>query len=252
MHSGIKLLAQMTFALGLLLAASLVAFAINSAPVLIQSEESLTAELKPVFNKISLKPGFKKDVWMMNQSHHGLQAADSEWERLAIVVDKSGSESVAKFYQLPAGELKWTEDLPELKTAYRAACFTCHNNGPRALRPEPGASEVFMSWQDRLKIQAWNFRIKTYGRVVRAPEQDDLDKNLAVPFRYVRDPYNDKLNIKTCNYCHNDNGFLARGKLERQQMSTIEHMVDRGYMPPKGFSLSAKEKEQLKDFLLGF
>jgi len=243
----------MLMGLGLLLAASLV-FCVSDAKasVIIESQESLNSEMKPVYNEIQFFPGWDQDVWMMNQSHFGPKPSAHQWERLAIVIDKKKSPKTVRFYQLEPGKLEWSEDLLEKRVLNRASCFTCHNNGPKALRPVYESTNAPLTWTDRLKIQAWNFRIKTYGRIAYDPKHSEEDAHLKVPFRYVKERYNDKLTVKTCTVCHKESGFMARGALERQQTSTIEFMVDNGYMPPPGFKLSEKEKEQLVNFLRGF
>jgi hypothetical protein len=238
--------------LGLFIAGALI-FSVSEASALtIESEESKNIELKPVFNEIRWIPGFKQDIWMMNQSHFGSKPAAHQWERLAIVIDKTVSPMVARYYQFEPGPLEWSDDLLQKRTTFRASCFICHNNGPRALRPIYESTSAPLDLADRFKIQVWNLRIKTYGRIVYDKAQDIEDVNLKTPFRYNKDRYNDKLTVKTCTYCHRDSGFLARGSLVRQQTGTIESMIERGHMPPPGFSLSAKEKEQLENFLHGF
>ncbi|MCB9027126.1 MAG: cytochrome c [Bdellovibrionaceae bacterium] len=52
--------------------------------------------------------------------------------------------------------------------------------------------------------------------------------------------------------CHKGNGFLARGYLTRQNMPTIKFMLERGYMPPFGLSMTDEEQQQIQQFLRGF
>ena len=235
---------------GLLLSAGLIAF--GKEEIVIESEESKNAELKSVFNKIRWIQQQDRDIWMMNQSHFGPHPNEDKWERLAIVVDKTKSPYVASFYQIKSGPLEWSDDLIKQRVHYRARCFICHNNGPRAIRPLPESSEAPLSLADRAKMVWWNLRIKTYGRIVYNKVHDEEAGALQTPFRYDSSRDNDVLKVKTCQMCHSEEGFFARGFLLRQQNGTITHMVSSGHMPPPGFFLSDQEKKQLRDFLRGF
>lgn len=220
--------------------------------VFIESAESKNHEMKSVFNEIRFFPGAKKDIWMMNQSHSGRDPQELEWERLAIVVDKTQTPARARYYQLQAGPLVWEEDLIQKQSPYRASCFICHNNGPRALRPVNTSQEAKLSWMDLAKIQLWNLRIKTYGRIQYDPEHDKLEESLKVPFSFHTKEDQDELKVKTCVICHQDKGLVKRGFLKRQQTGTIRSLIERGEMPPPGFYLSQKEEKELQDFLKGF
>jgi len=224
----------------------------DSHSIFIESAESKNREMKSVFNEIRWIPGTKQDVWMMNQSHFGRHPQTSQWERLAIVIDKTQNPPIAKYYQLVAGPLVWEESLLQKQTPYRASCFICHNNGPRALRPVSESQEAALSFRDRAKIQVWNLRIKTYGRILYDPEHDEKDKTLAVPFSFHSPEDQDELKVKTCIICHKEQGLFARGALLRQQTGTIKSMVARGEMPPPGFRLSEREHKELQNFLKGF
>ena len=182
----------------------------------------------------------------MNQSHFGLNAEKNKWERLAIVIE----DKKASFYQIEPGPLEWSEDLIKKQVTYRATCFMCHNNGPRAIRPD--YDKLNISWADRVKILFWNLKIKSYGRILPSEEMLQADQNRKVPFRHPSDLDNQELKVATCIKCHNDNGLIARGFLKRQQAGTIEFMIEHKIMPPPGFSISEKELRQVKDFVAGF
>lgn len=217
--------------------------------IFIESQESKTLLGGPVFNKIQWFHFPDKDVWMMNQSHHGSSAPANTWDRLAIVVDTSSSPKIARFYQLEPGPLEWRDDLPQ--KPFRVSCFLCHNNGPRALRPNHDSPFDPTSWGDRLRVSFWNLRIKLYGRVQEAPELNDQAPHGGAPFRFGGIYENEPLSVATCQNCHKESGFLARGLLRRQQTQTMRFMVGTGQMPPPGFFLSSKEKLQLERFLQG-
>ena len=212
--------------------------------ILIQSLESRTLEDKPVYNKIKLVRQQGREIWMMNQSHNGIETA--KWERLAIVVE----DGRASFYQFSGGELDWDESLLKRQTTYRVSCFMCHSNGPRAVRPDYENHNVGLV--NKVKIFFWNLKIKSYGRIVENDNQKNLDAGLKVPFRHRSAFDNETIQVKTCQKCHNENSFFGRGELTRQNALTIEFMVKNNKMPPEGFSLSEYEKTQIKEFVGGF
>ncbi len=223
-------------------------FLLNSQEISIESKESKTMNLKPVFNKIKWIVSKDQDVWMMNQSHHGSDADKIKWERIAIVIDKTKTPFQASYYQFQPGDLEWSPKLLKSRKTYRASCFLCHNNGPRAIRPQNNS----VSLKEVLIIAVWNLRIKTYGRIVYNPIHDQEDKASGVVFRHHEKGDNDTLQVKTCMTCHKESGFFARGLLSRQQRGTIKHLVENEQMPPKGFSLNENEKKELRNFLRGF
>lgn len=226
---------------------------LDDQEVFLESRESKTVGGGPVFNRIKWFNSKDKDVWMMNQSHHGPHAEATAWDRLAIVVDKTKTPKVARFYQLKPGPLEWDENAIESSTRpFRISCFLCHNNGPRAIRPNERSSFGPLSLTDRWKITYWNLRIKLYGRVKPDQVHDQLDRSAQTPFRFHGSFANEPLRVAVCLTCHNESGFLARGLLRRQQMATIKFMVESGEMPPRGFGLSGEEKRELARFLDGF
>ncbi len=203
-----------------------------------------------MFNKIKWFQFKDRDVWMMNQSHHGSLAGEKSWDRLAIVVDKTQSPKVARFYQFEPGPLEWEENLNE--KPFKVSCFMCHNNGPRVIRPNYDSPFDPTRLKDKVKISYWNLRIKFYGRVRSSPVHDDLDQSQIPPFRFRSAYENGPLQVATCIKCHKESGFLARVILRRQQMPTIKFMLESGQMPPFGFHLSSQEKQELEIFLEGF
>jgi hypothetical protein len=217
--------------------------------LLIESEESKTNADGPVFNRIRMFSTSQQDVWMMQQSHHGLGAESKNWDRLAILVDKTRSPKIARFVQLEAGPLAWNGNLKAKNL--RVSCFMCHSNGPRAIRPNFESSQVKSSLLDRLRVLVWNLRIKTYGRILNSSEHDTEDLSAKVPFRFRGELENEKLAVKTCLRCHREEGLFVRGPLTRQNAMTIQFMVSRGHMPPPGFALSGKERKEVDAFVSG-
>lgn len=232
--------------LGLFFGAALFLLKEMQAPMKFESRESKNFLLEPVFNEVRWVQDDGRDIWMMNQSHSGAYSESSKWERLAIVIDKTQKPMVAQFYQVEPGPLEWEDGLRLKKVEFRANCFICHNNGPRAIRPNKESSLAPIDWIGRLKIIWWNWRIKSYGRIVYDSIHDQEDRSRVVPFRY-RSPQDDaELKVKACTRCHNSQ---ERGVLLRQQSQTIQFLVEQGEMPPSGSVLNQKDKSLLDDFL---
>lgn len=229
---------------------ALAALSTDRSPILIQSLESRTREGGPVFNRIGWFPGRRQDVWVMQQSHAGLKPAFHEWDRLAIVVDKTRSPKIARFYQFEPGQLEWN---PQAKLKpFRATCFMCHSNGPRAVRPDlaPSSSAAALSFKDQVRLLLWNARVKTYGRIVTDPKEVLSTAAAITPLRYTGKSENEKLPVATCRTCHNEE-FWGRGALTRQNFMSIGFMVENGFMPPPGFHLEKSEKEEISRFVQG-
>lgn len=199
-----------------------------STPILFQSAESQTTEGGPVFNQITWNWKNGKEVWSMRQSHGGKNLPREKWDSLSIVMDKK-----AKFFQL--------SPLSGKKTEYKVSCFMCHSNGPRAIRPVEGSLSV----SDTIKVKLLNMRIKLYGRI--------KSEGLAIGetlFRHEGKISNAPLELPRCTSCHNDEGFLSRGTLTRQNSITINFMVKNAHMPPFG-ELTPKEQQYLENFMEG-
>lgn len=213
---------------------------LDSRPIFIESVESKTVELKPVFNRIHFEPGLKKDTWVMQQSHSGAKAQGHDWDRIAIVVDKEKAE--AEFFQLIPGELA-SPDLNR-KLPFRASCFMCHSNGPRAIRPNFDSNDAKLSLWNRARLVAWNLRVKTYGKLKPV-------NPTATGFQLTGKSLNSPLDVKACTKCHKEGGLFSRGILTRQQFMPIRFMIEQGHMPPPGFSLTPEEKNEILRFVDG-
>lgn len=211
--------------------------------------ESSTEEYGPIYNRISWIPGKNRDVWVMQQSQGTGEADFTKWERLAIVIDKSRSPKTAEFMQLEPGPL--AADAFDRHREFRVSCGICHTNGPRAIRPaENGLSKYPLSWKDRIKVQLWNLRIKTYGRVLTAADARIGDKPRRIPLSFAGEFASARLELKACARCHNDR-WWGRGPLSRQNFPSIRFMLENGLMPPLGFSLSDRDRADIENFLGG-
>jgi hypothetical protein len=206
-------------------------FHIQSDQILIESIESKTIEGNPVHNKISFAQNQNEDIWYMKQTHE-----KGEWDELKIVVDKTQNPKRVYYYQYKNNQ--------EVK--YRASCFLCHANGPRAIRPNWESKEVKNSLKDKMVVALWNFKIKTYGKII-TPQNKHIDP----PLKYSGKLDTTPLQIKTCQRCHGSENFLGRSALQRQQVTTMVHLVDRGEMPPWPYKMSDEEKKYLTEFAMG-
>lgn len=237
--------------LSLLLIIGLVIFlTTEDHEVFFESQESTSSSDGPVFNKIKFFSTEQSDIWMMNQSHHGPLAAPNDWDRLAIVVDKTKSPPTAKFYQFESGPLIWSDSMTT--KPFRVSCFMCHNNGPRLIRPNDSSTLNPTHLADSIKIFFLNLKIRAYQRIV--PDPIHLQKNTSqtIPFRWPGKYENEFLEVKACTKCHNEQSPAGRGKLSRQQTPTIRFMLESNQMPPRGHHLNAAEHQQIERFLLGF
>ncbi|MBC7467109.1 MAG: hypothetical protein H7256_14060 [Bdellovibrio sp.] len=247
------LLASKVVIISILASAVLIrlAYKLNFESIFIQSLESKTKEGGPVFYNVSWFSLGDKDVWMMNQSHHGIAATGSDLDRLAIIVDKTTSPKNVRFMQLKPGPLVWSEDLINQRVPYKVSCFMCHSNGPRAIRPDYDGL-VMNSFSEKMKIVLLNLKIKTQGQIVENEQHALEDKDLSIPFRHRSKIENDSLLVKACTRCHNETGLFARGFLKRQNFLAINFMVSSGFMPPPGFDVSIADKKQIANFVAGF
>lgn len=228
------------FILGLGIVPGLIFF--SKAPVAFESFESKTASGQPVFNRIRFIAGWKQDIWLMQQSHQGFHNNFGAWDKLAIVVDKTKSPAEAKFYQLPETSDLNFENKPQ---AYKARCFACHANGPRAVRGKWDSAAVAPSLWGRLQVFAWNVRVKTYGHVDSLPAGELSGGS---PFKAGLPIFSRPLGLKTCEQCHSPSGIRTGLKLEHA--ATAKHLVESGAMPPFPFKATDEEIQALRNFSL--
>jgi|GEM_PF-3470106 len=219
----------------------------NGEAISFESLESKTNDSSKIYNSIKWFNNGDKDIWMMNQSHFGPNIKGKKLDRLAIVIDKTKSPKVASFYQLEPGPLEWSNGI-KVKP-YKVSCFVCHANGLRVIRANINSKDKPLSLEQQLKLKMWNMKIKSYGVVV--PSKKDLNsyRTHFPPFKWQQPKLNKKLNVKTCNYCHKENGLFARGVLTKQNAPTIKFLYDNGQMPPFGIKLSKNEKIELEKFI---
>lgn len=230
------MLVTQTIKISFLWALLLLGASCSDQVITVESIESKTIDGGSVFNKIWLEREDQKDIWLMKQSHKGVNAGHEDWDELKIVVDKSKTPFKVSFEQFKEGR----------PAEFRASCFLCHSNGPRAIRANMQSKSAPLSVSNKLTILLYNFRMKTYGPV----ETVDL-KNGKVSLKYSEPFEVEQLKVKTCLHCHNSDGIFSRGPLLRQHSETIRHLVDSGQMPPWPYKLSKAERKELNLFLSG-
>jgi len=242
----------LSFVINSLIASTVLALGITqshsffSKPLLMQSFESKTVTGDPVFNEITWFDLGDKDVWMMNQSHFGVDASPEKKDRIVIVVDKMKTPKTAYFMQVKPGPLVWSEDLYAQKTTNRVSCYICHANGLRTLRMDPTA-KAFDTF-DWAKMNYMNYKINSYGLVVEDERHASEDDQLEIPFRSRNIFDNEVLKIRKCAICHDGK---IRGELTRQNSFSIEFLVRNKLMPPVGYEITQQEAKKLTNFIRG-
>jgi hypothetical protein len=208
--------------------------------VVFESLESKTDAGNAVFNRIGFLPGWKKDIWLMQQTHQGFSDSFSAWDRLAIVVDKTKNPYVASFYQLSPGDLKFeTRPIP-----YKARCFACHANGPRAIRWNADSNVIAPSLWGKMQTAVWNLRIKAYGHVLSSA---GVEFSEGVPFQSKHPVFSRPMGLKTCEKCHSAGGI--RNELRLEHVGTARFLVRNGFMPPFPFHATQEEKDILEKYV---
>lgn len=237
--------ALITLSLGLASAKSSLLF---SDSLLIQSLESKTLFEEPVINEIKWFSFKDKDVWMMNQSHFGVNATADQKDRLAIVIDKTRPLKTAYFMQLIPGPLIWLEQLYAQKIKNKVSCFMCHANGLRAIRPDLNGL-IKTTFLQKLKLNYLNFKIKSYGIIAENNLHKIEDLSLSNPFRYRTKFENKSLTLQACTRCHDGE---KRSQLTRQNAIAIQFLVKNNFMPPDKNGLSKNEIKLIQNFTDGF
>lgn len=228
--------------MALLLVCGVIYIFLSSESITFESIESKTIEGKAVFNQVSFESRGEVDIWKMRQSHGGRLLALNEWDELMIKVDKKKRPYQVSFHQLKNGK----------ESEYQVSCYYCHSNGPRIIRPETNSESAPLTFNQKLQIGMWNLRMKSYGKVEIKKSSLLLNKNKrATPLMYLGKKDLEPLTLTTCSMCHHDS-WWGRGKLTKQQTMAINHLVDRGEMPPWPFSLSENEKQQIQEYLNEF
>lgn len=199
-----------------------------------ESLESKTATGAAVFNSIELQQQDNKDIWLMKQSHFG--AHSEEWDEVKIVVHKNVRPFKASYHQL--------KDDKEIE--YKTSCFRCHSGGPRLIRPNINSPVGMLSLKERLVLLKMNSLIKSYGEVL-VGENNPFKRSVTL----VDNPLHSaqQLKVKSCLECHRAGG--SRAALTKENVLTIEFLVQQKQMPPWPHTLSASERAELQKFIYG-
>ncbi len=226
----------------LLLAGGVFLLATASDSITFESIESRTLEDLPVYNQVSFETNGNEDIWKMKQSHGGRHLALKDWDQLMIKVDKSKRPFKVSYHQLKNGK----------EVEYKVSCYFCHSNGPRIIRPELKSAKAPLTLQQRMQIQLWNMRMKSYGKVVINPKSLTFaGKPRETPLKYFGKRDVEPLKLSSCTMCHHDS-WWGRGTLTRQQALPMAHLVKTKQMPPWPFSITPEEQEKLNVYLKGF
>ncbi|MEZ4742933.1 MAG: hypothetical protein R3B45_10880 [Bdellovibrionota bacterium] len=233
------------FMLGSIVVSSLIfglAITLLDDPVVFESLESKTINGDAVFNRIKFFPGWKQDIWIMQQSHNGLNSRVSDWDKLAIIVNKEKSSYIANFYQLKPGALSVNVEWQPVP--FKVRCYACHANGPRAIRPNLNSKQK-PSIRERIQIGILNLRIKSYGNM---SSNSGKKFEQGAPFKSSHKSLNRPLKLKSCKLCHSKNGL--RNKLTLEHLSTVRFLINRGEMPPYPFKIHGDEIKDLHNLTL--
>ena len=215
----------------------------DSSPIVFESLESKTRYDEPVYNRISYSlinqlpstyPFKFQERWTMQQSHNGNDSDYENWERISITMD----ENNALFQQWEPGGS--TINKYEKEIDYKIPCAICHNNGPRAIRPNYHSPTAPVSPWNRWRITLWNLRIKFYKGVVQHESETSL-----VPLAFEGKFANEELAFNSCSQCHDTKGYVSRNALTRQMRDSIKFLVKNGLMPPTGHKISKEDREKI-------
>lgn len=217
-----------------------------SDSVTFESLESKTETGAPVFNEIKLITQGDKDLWLMNQSHAGVHLPIEQWDRVAIVVDKSKSPMTADFFQTSQGpkNIESIEEVLAKAEPLKVRCFACHSNGPRLIRINTQSKSIVPSVFKNAKILWWNFKMKSYGKVV---SRDGHPFDSGSSFRSDIPIFKVTINLKSCTECHSEKG--QRQPLTMEQLGTADFMVKQGFMPPYPHKLSKEDAATLNGWM---
>lgn len=215
---------------------------LNGLAVEFESRESKNISGGPVYNRVRFERRGREDIWLMQQAQNGLAPAHEEWDRIAIVVDTE--KKTSRFYQLAPGPLTFGGGAKEIP--YKVACYLCHANGPRALRPFLASEKRPLSVRENLAVLLMNLRISAYGALKPHAAMLAPEKKFAARSAHLNEP----LKLKACASCHSGEEG-GRAVLERQHFMPIGFLVKNQLMPPPGHSLTAEEKRELDQFLSG-
>lgn len=228
--------------MALLLLSGAFLFSVSEEAITFESIESKTIDDGAVFNQVSFETHGDEDIWKMKQSHGGPHLELKNWDELRIRVNKKKRPFQVSYHQLKDGK----------EIEYKVSCYFCHSNGPRIIRPELKSKEAPLALKQRVQIELWNLRMKTYGKVeIKKESYFMAGKERITPLKYFGKNDVEALKLPSCTICHQDT-FWGRGFLTRQQALPIVHLVKTGNMPPWPFKISPEDKEKLDNYLKGF
>lgn len=233
-----KIIKTILISLTLFIGLGFLLLLVDQSPVLIESLESKTIEGTAVYNRIHFQFGLNQDTWVMQQSHQGLNKNFDEWDKLAIVVDKSQTISQANFHQKSPGPIKLSSENQEID--FKVRCYACHANGPRAIRPNYNSTNAPLNLKNKIKIFYLNLIIKSYGHL-SAQAGNPLNKD---NFKSTHPILQKSLQLNSCIQCHSSTGI--RSELKMEQYDTLKFLIEQKQMPPFPFKISEEDLRFLK------
>ena len=194
------------------------------ASVTFASAESSTMSPEPILNRVQHLPLPGLDLWLMRQRQSAREGADeAHWSYVAILVDEEpqdGGRPTAYDLELaprPVAKGALPQPIPP-----RVACYRCHANGPRAVRPMRGATLPPLDSGALALVRAWNASIERAG-VVRN-HLTDVGAAAAV---YALPAAMEPLPLAKCKQCH-DPATGVRSELRRLHGGSVSFLATHG------------------------
>ena len=181
---------------------------------LVSTQEDVIRQ--PMLNHIAVFSNSVVRAYLLVQK----TASDDRWSYFSIVQDLTVDPVLDYFSELKP-------DGPKFEGT---SCYKCHSSGPLAIHPA----------REDLVLDA---------RLAAAIGQHIADQprsEFFFPEDSPKPPTGEKLTLKFCARCHDDDG--DRGPLFQVQSHPIRIMVDFGYMPPNR-RLKPEEIAELKAWL---
>ena len=207
------------------------------------------------YNRIQLFIREAFDIWVLRQ-----RTPTHPTELFAIVQDNSESPSRAYYFQ-------FLEDPKPQFVGF--ACFECHANGPRALRPMRSERIDPLTEADWATVRDWNDHIVSQGVVkTHFPDPASYDvESVEGSFWWTSSPssWGTPLKLERCHTCHNSDGKVRSTlyKVHRFPILSLtrSHKESSGFMArnvgdeksnmPSGKWLSHADRQCLERWLDG-
>lgn len=222
---------KVCFLLGAVAMLSLLFLENYSQTITFESSESKNVNEVPVINTVGYKRENGVSTWSMQQNHHDGKDVDD----LKIIVQSKGAHKEASFYQFK----------DNMNSEYRVSCFTCHANGPRAIRYNANSKVAKVNVLEEVVIAYWNLKIKHQGTVNTKQNTQIEQRARVVPLKFEGRLDTKAFKLESCSLCHGAGSIMGRAELQYQQLGTIKHLVETEQMPPLFFTVSKEDRDYL-------